>query len=141
MTQPEARHFSFVWYVLIIGAALTSLPLTELGLWPHWTQVAHDIAVLLFGVFLGAETSARDVREGEAGTMTNWIYSRVHEVFWRIAIGLWLSLLIGWRINLWLGLLFLAWLPIHYWREGVPGPMDRFFRWLGRRFGITLRTW
>ena len=73
--------------------------------------------------------------------MTNWIYSKVHETAWRIGIGVWLSVLIMYRINLYLGIVFLLWLPIHYWREGVPGPMDRFFRWLGKRFGITLRTW
>jgi hypothetical protein len=141
MTKPEGRHFSAVWYALIIGAVLSTLPIDVLGLWLPWTGIARALAMLAFGMFLGAEFSAPDVQEGEAGTMTNWIYSRVHETFWRISIGVWLSLLIAWRINPWLGLVFLAWLPIHYWRAGVAGPMDRLLRWIARRFGITVRTY
>src|SRR5690348_12314633 len=107
MTKPEGKHFSFVWYVLIILAMICSLPL-EYSNGPQsfwWGMFARHDAFLALGVFLGAETSAPDVQEGEAGTMTNWIYSKVHETFWRISIGVWLSALITWRINLYLGLL------------------------------------
>lgn len=140
MAKTEGKHFSFVWYALIIGAVICSLPFDVIGWLPWWTQVAHTDALLMFGMFLGAELSAPDAAEDTAGTMTNWIYSRVHEKLWRVLIGIWLAGLIIWRIELYLGLLFLAWLPIHYSREGIIGPVDKAIRWIGKRLGIKLRT-
>lgn len=141
MPLPEEQHFSRVWYLLVLGAIIVSLPLDLLGWWPAWAVHAHLLGGILFGVFLGAEFSAGGSVPGTAGTMTNWTYRKIGQQLWRILFGVWLAALLAWRVDLWLGILFLAWLPIHFTREGKPGPMDKLVHWIGLRFGLNIRTY
>ena len=134
------RHFAFIWYCVLAGASSASLPLDWFW-WGHfWTVPAQRIAWAAFFMFLGAEWSAPGVKDGYDGTMTAWTYSKIHERFWRVLFGVWLAALIGWRITPWLGGLFVLWLPLHYYRSGFKGPIDRFVQWLGKKLHIHMQT-
>lgn len=138
--KPVERHFSFIWYMTVVEAVVASLPL-ELFWWGRWWLApARGVALFALGQFWGAEFSAQGVKDGYAGTMTAWTYSRIGDRPWRVAFGVWLSVLIGWRIAPWLGVLFLAWLPLHYYRAGIVGPVDRAVRWIGAKLGIGVTT-
>jgi len=142
--RPEGRHFAFIWYVVIVLAFLATPPL---ALWPvnHWLlnpvfaihmpawYPAHDFAMAAFCLFWGAEISAADIKDGLAGTMTNFTFLRVPQLWLREVLAVWYSGLIAFEIAWPLGLLFGLWLPRHYWYPGATGPVDWFARWVGKK--------
>lgn len=134
MAKPEEVHFSGVWYALVVLAAIFTLPLPG-----AWGAHARTWAAFALGLFVGAEAASPGVKQDYAGTMTHWMYLRVRQNWLRALIGLWLAGLVWWRLDHWLGLAFLAWLPYHFSGNG-PGPVDRVLTWLGARFGRRINT-
>jgi len=125
----EGKHFAFMWYWMIAFAVTAALPFDVswfplIGGHPGYHMFAIKMAMLAFGVFWGAELSAPDIKDGEAGTFTNFTFFHFPALWQREILGFGLPLLMIWRVDFWVGALFLNWLPLHYVRPGNVGYVD-----------------
>ena len=141
-TRPPEKHFGAVWYTQSLLLFICALPLEFVGVevWPAFTAW---LGIFTFGFFLGPEWAAGGVRGGFTGTFTGWLFWKVTDRWPRVLLGLGFGLLMIWRFptvwhfNLIFGVPFTLWLPVHYWRRGMLGPVDHFFIWLAKRLGIA----
>jgi len=136
------RHFSAVWYVSMAHVAIVLLPLEWLGVerWPLWMGY---LSVYAFGWFLSAEIAA-----GGGLTKTRWLFRQVPERYIRVPLGIVMALAMHWRFPDWwlfdlISWGFDFWLPVHYWRRGMLGPVDHVVMFLGRLIGLDhlLEQW
>ena len=159
LKRPE-RAFRVVWYVSVFNVILCSLPLEWLGV--SWWQGGPALGFTAWwcvwglGFFSGPEWAAAGVKDGFSGTKTSFLYWTVTDRWPRVLIGLWMGLTILWRfpefggpelvltdwlepLSLWdlPGLGFTAWLPVHYWRKGIKGPVDHAVIWAAKRIGLA----
>lgn len=139
--RPPEKHFRAVWYISMAQVAIVSLPLEYLGIgwWPAFTR---DLGIWAFAWFLSSEWSAGGVRGGFVGTKTGFLYWTVTDRWPRVLLGLWMGLVIIWRfptelyLNWILGVPMTLWLPPHYWRSGMKGPIDHAAIWFAERVGL-----
>lgn len=154
MSSPPEPHFARVWFISMFNVLLLSLPLGALGWVPEWNIFAQFYSVFAFGFFLGPEWAAGGVRSGYTGTKTSYIFWKFKERWVRIALGIWMGILMLWRfpeMPLYLddiiGWGFLTWLPFHYISPGLTeGPvwetlgkiaeklhLERVLKWIERK--------
>lgn len=155
MPKPPDAHFRAIWYVSMFHVVLLTLIAAahEFGVISA-EQTVRDLAIWSFAWFLSPELAAGGVKAGYDGTKTGFLFWTVTDRWPRVLIGLWMGLLIFWCLpNDMFGLptfdLFIewgfgrivgagmtAWLPVHYWRRGIKGPVDHAVFWLAERTGL-----
>ena len=126
-------------------AALSVLWLATL--WFELDWVIRDLAVWSFAWFLSSEWSAGGVRHGFEGTKTGFLYWTITDRWPRVLLGLYMGQMIFWLFpddflgapfpaGKVLGGIMTLWLPPHYWRSGMKGPVDHAAIWIGERLGL-----
>lgn len=161
MARKPERHFRRVWELSMVNVVLCSLPLDVLGWVPWWEWFATGLAVHGFAWFLGTEWAAGGVEDPYGGTKTNWLYWTITDRWPRVLLGAYIGLVLWWRypefgtmftlpgdrswwligsdvgVNDVLGLGMTMWLPPHYWRQGMKGPVDVAVIWFAERTGLA----
>lgn len=130
--RPNA-DFARAWYISYAMAALLTVPIDHW--WGPWEGFAPWLAVFMLGFFCGAELVAGGTRAGESGTKTEFTHYRVKHPAVRFVLGVWLALLVMWRVpaplGLVLGIALWFWLPLHFALWGIE---RKVWQWLKRRF-------
>jgi len=118
-TKPK-RGYATVWYITYAFAALLTLPLEHWLVW--WPGIMAWLTFIPVGLFVVVEGVAvfNDIR---GDTKTEFTRYRIKNPFIQWATGIWLALLVMWRVPGVIGTvvgagLFL-WLPLHFAVAGI----------------------
>lgn len=132
------KHFSRIWYVSMANVAICLMPLGLLGWVPDWSYFMTYFSVFTFTWFLGPQLAAGGVKTGFQGHKTDWLYEKFQSRWTRVPWAFVFSGVSFWRLpeflylNIIIGSVLLLWLPWHYWSKQTVSPVDYILRFILR---------